>query len=281
MRRPVVIIPHVSWRRLSLLQLLDSLTKQEGTEVHVIVLHDDQDEAAGEHENIRLDQMSQRFLHRPHWWPKMLRGGVTPTSPERAQCERWKLIDEIAQHDKSADGITILTLDDDMIIPVNYVVRTRQCLRLISAKEGPDNPVLSWGGVDTSYYWRHYNENHDACELVLPQAGAMAFYADTFTGISATEHAQRAHIRGGSEELPVADFLHRRNIKICRPGGCGPQPNACAYDPRSSYKSTQATLRSLLDRCIADPDGWPHARSIQQLLVGKRPAPARQNGRMA
>lgn len=271
MKLPIVIVPHVSWRRLSLLQLLDSLSKQT-RRVKVIVLHDDPDEACGEHENIRLDQTTQRFLHRPKWWPLELKGGVTPSSRERAQCERWKLIEEIATHDTSPEGIWILTLDDDMQIPLNYIERTRQeFMRLESATT---DPVLSWGGVDTDYRWRHYNEQHGACELVLPQAGAMAFYADTFVGLGATKLAQLAHVRGGSEELPVAAFLEEKDLRIFRPSGCGPQPTKDAYDPRSSYKTTQVMLRTILDQCIADPNGWPHARAIQQLLAGKRPRAA-------
>jgi hypothetical protein len=267
--KPIVIIPHVSWRRLALLQLLEQLVKQT-KQVRVIVLHDDQDEAAGEHENVRLDQTTQRFLHRPVWWPAELLGGVTPTTPERAQCERWRIIEEAAQHDRSraGDGVRVLTLDDDMIIDEGYVEHTLTMLGIFGAYT--TDPVLSWGGVDYDYHWRHYNESHSACELVLPQAGAMAFYADTFLGLGETPLAQTSHIRNGSEEIPVAAWLWHRGIPIWRPDGKGPQPHKLAYDPRSSFRTTQDTLHRLLEQCIAD-ELWSHAKAIKQLLIGKRP----------
>lgn len=270
MTKPValVLIPHVSWRRLSLLELLDALSRQTKA-CRVIVLHDDPDEACGEHENVRLDQTTQRFLHRPPWWPNNLLGGVTPTSKERAQCERWKLVEEIAARDSSENGIPILTLDDDLIVWETYVVDMVARLKY-TAMHGDLDPVVSWGGVDFDYRWRHYYDEHGACELLLPQAGVMAFYADTFVGLGSTILAERGHVRGGCEEVPVAAFLQERGVPIFRPSGTGPRPHKLAYDPRSAFRTTQNSMRTLLDYCIRSGD-WPHAKAIQQLLIGKRP----------
>jgi hypothetical protein len=128
---------------------------------------------------------------------------------------------------------------------------------------GATDPVISFGGVDFEYRWRHYYDDHGACELVLPQAGVMAFYADTFVGLGATDLAQRAHVRGGSEELPVAAFLWNKFTPIFRPSGRGPTPHKLAYDPRSSSQTTQAQLRQLIEHCIVE-DLWPHARALQR-----------------
>lgn len=249
---PVILLPTVPRRQKSCATVLRALLRQTTKPYKIIVIYDGPEDDFGS-------------------WVSAMPGGpailFTATPQNRAQHYRW-ILNETLHPDR-----IVMTMDDDMIISPRYVERTLDALEALDS----DNRrvVVSWGGIDLNLKWRQYHDPHSACALLRPQSGVMAFRSGLFHGISDTEFSKVSHVRGGSEELPLAWWCDTQMIRIVKPSttevGGGPplQPARCAFEPEASHRKNFHRWKELL-AWAEHGLGWDCAKPLRQLYEGKQ-----------
>lgn len=247
----VVIIPSVPRRAADLERLLFQLAEQTCPPDKVIVLRDGWDRGV-----YPTRPMELSVLH-------------VETHEDKAQCYRWSIVEQLP-------AVTqVLTLDDDMRIPPDYIAHTLRALATFERKVDR-NAVLSWGGITPDFHWVGYDARHGEDRLVRMQSGVLAFRAGLFHGVTDTDFARRSHVRGGSEELPLAWWCWMRGIPVFTPGGLsGLEATKAAHEPEASHRVNVEHWIELLDWARHNLPEWEPALGLWQMYQGKRPASVR------
>lgn len=269
--KPIVLMPTVARRSESFVRRCMELARQTFKPTHVVVIFDKDYEGGSPTE--AFDDWLGDVLDGPSALADAGVGVIFAlTHPDRAQMYRWTLVDTIR-----SDRV-VFTLDDDLIINPRYVRASVDALR--KAEKYYPRPVISWGGIDFAFKWRRYEEPHAPCGLVRPQAGTMCFRAGRFHGITATPFARKGHVRGGSEEIPLAWWADRAGIQLIRPSsesGSLLAPAACAFDAHACHRRHVKNWTRLLE-WAEDRMGWRYAKPLRWMYEGRRPTALTDGG---